>query len=58
MRISEFIVYNKENLSDGVIDIEKIMYWVGRIIGWISLLAVGYVGGSIVRGLLKGFGII
>lgn len=58
MRIFEYIVEIKEDVSSGIVTIEEIMYLIGRIIGWLSLFGLGFVGGSIIRGLLQGFGII
>lgn len=58
MRMIEFIIEIKENIDNSCSDIVDIMYIIGRVIGWISLFLIGYAGGSIVRGLLQGFGII
>lgn len=58
MRIFEYIVEIKDNVSDGIITVEEIMYWIGRVIGWLSLFGLGFAGGSVIRGILQGFGII
>lgn len=58
MRIIEYIYEISEDVSDNIIDIETIMYWIGRVLGWAVLFGLGYAGGSIIRDLLQGFGII
>ena len=58
MRIIEYIIELRESRARRIVDIEEIMYWIGRVIGWISIFAIGYAGGSIIRGVLQGFGII
>ena len=56
MRIIEYIVEVKDNAS--VPDVEDVMYWFGRLVGYAMLFGVGYVVGSVIRGLLVGFGVI
>ena len=58
MRIIEYIIELRESRARRIVDIEEIMYWIGRVIGWISIFAIGYAGGSIIRGVLQGLGII
>ena len=59
MRIIHYICEIKECISENkVVDIETIMYTVGYLLGWVVLFLLGYAGGSIIRGLLQGFGII
>ena len=56
MRIIEYIVEVKDNAS--VPDVEDVRYWFGRLVGYAMMFGVGYVVGSVIRGLLVGFGVI
>lgn len=58
MYIFEIIVDTCEDIANGIITPAEIAYWIGRTIGWISIFGIGFAAGSVIRGLLQGFGII
>ncbi len=58
MRIFEIIIDVADDISNGFITPDEILYWIGRAIGWVTIFGIGFAVGSIIRGLLQGFGII